>query len=110
MFALPASFKIGVGNVLLATLIPPLALLVLNRVASIERIREESIALQKALDRNPICHKFDSRELKRSERGDRQPYLKTSTRYLRRHSGRYRFVAMLSVAAVLICNSIELSC
>lgn len=64
MFALPASFKIGVGNVLPAKLIPPLALLVLNRVASIERVREESIALQKALDRNPIGHKFDSRELK----------------------------------------------
>lgn len=64
MFALPASFKIGVGNVLPAKLIPPLALLVLNRVVSIERVREESIALQKALDRNLIGHKFDSRELK----------------------------------------------
>jgi len=59
MFALPASFKIGVGNVLLATLIPPLALLVLKHVTSIERVREVSIALQKALDRNPIGPKFD---------------------------------------------------
>jgi hypothetical protein len=53
MFALLASFKIGVGNVLPAKFIPPLALLVLNHVTSIESVCEKSIALQKALDRTP---------------------------------------------------------
>jgi hypothetical protein len=53
MFALPASFKIGVGNVLLATLIPPLALLVLKHVTSIERVREVSIALQRHWTETP---------------------------------------------------------
>ncbi|MGL4091169.1 hypothetical protein [Agrobacterium cavarae] len=64
MFALPASLTIGAGNVFWLALIPPIALLVLNHTTSIERVREDSIALQKELERNRIGQKFDGRELK----------------------------------------------
>lgn len=64
MFALPASLTIGAGNVFWLALIPPIALLVLNHTTSIERVREDSIALQKELERNRIGQKFDGCELK----------------------------------------------
>lgn len=64
MFALPASLTIGAGHVFWLALIPPIALLVLNHVTSIERVRGDSITLQKELERNRIGQKFDGRELK----------------------------------------------
>ncbi|WP_320197076.1 hypothetical protein RMR10_006115 [Agrobacterium rosae] len=64
IFALPARFTIGLGNVFWLAFIPPVALLVLNHVTSIERVREDSLALQKELERDRIGQKFDGRELK----------------------------------------------
>lgn len=64
IFALPASLTIGAGNVFWLALIPPIALLVLTHTTSIERVREDSIALQKELERNRIGQKFDGRQLK----------------------------------------------
>lgn len=64
MFALPARFTIGLGNVFWLALIPPVALLVLNHVTSIERVREDSLALEKELEKTRIGQKFAGRELK----------------------------------------------
>ncbi|MGG6893768.1 hypothetical protein [Rhizobium sp. BR 315] len=64
MFALPARFTIGLSHALWLALIPPVALLVLNNMTSIERVRKDSIALQKELERTRVGQKFDGRELK----------------------------------------------
>ena len=64
MFALPARFTIGLGNVFWLALIPPVALLVLNHMTSIERVRQDSLALQKELEKSRIGQKFAGRELK----------------------------------------------
>ncbi|WFU00678.1 hypothetical protein QA648_10890 [Rhizobium sp. CB3171] len=64
LFALPARFTVGLGNVFWLALIPPIALIVLNRVTSLDKVRKDSIALQKELERSRIGQKFDGRELK----------------------------------------------
>lgn len=64
LFALPARFTIGLGHVFWLALIPPAALLVLNHLTSLDRVRKDSIALQKELERSRIGQRFDGRELK----------------------------------------------
>lgn len=64
LFALPARFTIGLGHVLWLALIPPVALLALNHLTSLDRVRKDSVALQKELERSRIGQRFDGRELK----------------------------------------------
>lgn len=64
MFALPARFTIGFGNVFWLALIPPVALLILDHMTSIERVRQDPLALQKELEQTRIGQKFARRELK----------------------------------------------
>ena len=58
---LPARFTIGLGHVLWLALIPPVALLALNHVISLDNVRKDSIALQKELERSRITPQLRAR-------------------------------------------------
>ncbi|AVA21964.1 hypothetical protein [Rhizobium sp. NXC24] len=64
MFVLPASATIGIGNVFWLALIPPIAFLVLNHLDGPGRVRKDSIALHKELERSRVGAKFGGRQLK----------------------------------------------
>lgn len=64
MFLIPARFTIGIGNVFWLALIPPIAFLIMNHLGGPNRIRKDSIALHKELERSRIGAKFDGRQLR----------------------------------------------
>ncbi|MFC3163276.1 hypothetical protein [Ciceribacter thiooxidans] len=64
MFLIPARYTIGIGNVLWLALIAPIAFLVMNHLSGPNRIRKDSIALHKELERARIGAKFDGRQLR----------------------------------------------